>query len=173
WIYQVVAAAPVTTAADRTMFLKMIYEHGECMYLFSEDHQVTNFEFYPISVLSLLSRQFPEFKESQAWRDRSIERELQNMEDSLLDDGGAQERTEYNGAYLVAYTRFYRRRTEGGSPLPEMRRKLEAIYEWFMYVHSPLYQYPQLNIGNLNTSYDYVAPAAELFPEREDLVFYA
>ena len=44
------------TDADRLMFLKMIYEHGEVMYLFSEEHQVTNFEFYPVEVLSLLSR---------------------------------------------------------------------------------------------------------------------
>jgi hypothetical protein len=173
WIYQVVSAAPVTTNADRTMFLKMIYEHGECMYLFSEEHQITNFEFYPITVLALLSRQFPEFKDSPLWRDRSIERELQNMDDSLLDDGGAQERTEYNHAYLVEYTRFYRQMTDQGTRLPEMLRKLEGIYEWFMYVHSPLYQYPQLNIGNMNTSFNYIAPAAELFPERDDLVFYA
>lgn len=173
WLYQVLAESPETTDADRTMFLKMIYEHGECMYLFSGEHQVTNFEFYPITVLALLSRQFPEFRESKAWRDRSIERQLQNMEDSLLDDGGAQERTEYNGAYLVTYTRFYQQMAAEGVPLPEIRRKLERMYEWFMYVHSPLYQYPQLNIGNLNTSYNYIAPAADLFPEREDLVFYA
>lgn len=173
WIYTVVAQSPVTTDADRTMFLKMIYEHAECMFSFSEEHQVTNFEFYPISVLSLLSRQFPEFKESKAWRDRSIERQLQNMDDSLLDDGGAQERTEYNGAYLVEYTRFYQQMTNDGIPLPEIRRKLEGMYEWFMYMHSPLYQYPLLNIGNLNNSYNYIAAAADLFPERDDLVFYA
>lgn len=173
WIYQVVADAPGTTDADRTMFLKMIYEHAECMFLFSSEHQVTNFEFYPIMVLALLARQFPEFKESQAWRDRSVEREVQNMDDSLLDDGGAQERSEYNGAYLTSYTRFYRQMEADGVSLPEFRRKLEPMYEWFMYVQSPLYQYPQLNIGNLNVSYDYIAPAAELFPERDDLVFYA
>ncbi|MBI3860934.1 MAG: heparinase II/III family protein [Planctomycetia bacterium] len=173
WLYQVLAAAPVTTDSDRTMFLKMIYEHAECMYRFSEEHQVTNFEFYPITVLALLARQFPEFTESRAWRDRSIERELQNMDDSLLDDGGAQERTEYNFAYLVNYTRFYQQMAADGVPVSEFRRKLERMYEWFMYVHSPLYQYPQLNIGNLNNSYNYIAPAAELFPEREDLVYYA
>lgn len=173
WLYQVLSAFPGTTDADRTMFLKMIYEHAECMYLFSEEHQITNFEFYPITVLSLLSRQFPEFKESKAWRDRSIERELQNMDDSLLDDGGAQERTEYNFAYLLGYTRFYQQMANDGISLPEIRRKLEGMYEWFMYMHSPLYQWPQLNIGNLNTSFNYIAPAAELFPERDDLVFYA
>lgn len=173
WVYTVLAESPPMTDDDRLMFLKMIYEHGECMYLFSEEHQVTNFEFYPITVLALLSRQFPEFKESKTWRDRSIERELQNMEDSLLDDGGAQERTEYNFSYLTTYTRFYQQMASEGISLPEIRDKLAGMYEWFMYVHSPLYQYPQLNIGNLNTSYNYIAPAAELFPERQDLVFYA
>jgi hypothetical protein len=173
WLYQVLAAAPPTTDADRTMFLKMIYEHAECMYRFSEEHQVTNFEFYPITVLALLARQFPEFRESRAWRERSIERELQNMDDSLLDDGGAQERTEYNFAYLVNYTRFFQQMAGDGVALPEIRKKLAGMYEWFMYMHSPLYQYPQLNIGNLNDSYNYIAPAAELFPERADLVYYA
>jgi hypothetical protein len=172
WIYQVIAAAPVTTNADRLMFLKMLYEHGECMYLFSEEHNVTNFEFYPISVLGTLARQFPEFNDSKAWRQRATERVLQNMDDAVLDDGGAQERSQYNGSYLVSYTEAYRTLLGDRAAGPRFRQKLESMYEWFMWTLSPLGQYPSLNIGSLTDMSSYVEPATELFPERSDLVFF-
>ena len=70
WMYQVLGKAPMTTDEDRLMFLKLIYEHGACMYGLSDIHHVSNFEFYPIEVLSLAARQFPEFKDSKAWRER-------------------------------------------------------------------------------------------------------
>src|ERR1051325_1479277 len=73
WLYTVVANAPVTTDEDRLMFLKMISEHGDCMYGLSEIHHISNFEFYPITVLSMLSHQFPESKDGAAWRARAAE----------------------------------------------------------------------------------------------------
>jgi hypothetical protein len=173
WLYQVLGGSPVITDADRTMFLKMIYEHGEVMYLFSEEHQVTNFEFYPISVLSLLARTFPEFKDSKAWRERARERVLQNMEDSLLDDGGAQERSQYNGAYLSQYTQFYRLLLAQGAATPGLRRKLESMYDWYMWFLPPTYQYPNINLGQPTDVSDLVSPAAELFAERPELVYFA
>src|SRR5207247_967199 len=48
-----------------------------------------------------------------------------------------------------------------------------AMYEWFLWVLSPLYQYPDLNIGSLTDLSTLVEPAAELFPDRSDLVFFA
>ena len=173
WLYQVLGGSPVMTDADRLMFLKMIYEHGEVMYLFSEEHRVTNFEFYPIEVLTLLSRTFPEFKDSKAWGERAVRRLLQNMEDSLLDDGGAQERTQYNGAYLVSYTRFYRGLREQGAAAPEIRRKLASMYDWYMWFLPPTYQWPNINLGQPTDVGPLVEPAAELFPERADLMYFA
>src|SRR5436309_4286348 len=173
WLYQVLGDSPVMTDADRTMFLKMIYEHGEVMYLFSEEHQVTNFEFYPIEVLTLLSRTFPEFKDSKDWRERATQRMLQNMEDSLLDDGGAQERTQYNGSYISSYTRFYRALLDQGSPNPAIRRKLATMYDWYMWFLPPTYQYPNVNLGQPTDVSPLVEPAADLFPERADLVYFA
>ncbi len=173
WLYQVLGGSPLLTDDDRLMFLKMIYEHGEVMYLFAEEHHVTNFEFYPIEVLSLLARTFPEFQDSKAWRERAVRRTLQNMEDSLLDDGGAQERTQYNGSYLVTYTRFYRSLTAEGAAAPDIRRKLERMYDWFMWFLPPTYQYPNINLGQPTDVGPLVAPAAELFPERPDLVYFA
>jgi hypothetical protein len=172
WIYRVVAAAPVTTDADRVLFLKLLYEHGEVMYFFSEEHNVTNFEFYPISVLGILARQFPEFKDSHSWRQRATERVLQNMDDALLDDGGAQERSQYNGSYLVSYTAAYRTLLGDRAEAPQFRQKLESMYEWFMWTLSPLGQYPSLNIGSLADMSSYMEPATELFPDRSDLLFW-
>ncbi|MBI4027364.1 MAG: heparinase II/III family protein [Verrucomicrobia bacterium] len=175
WVYQVIAASPVTTDEGRLMFLKMIYEHADEMYRFSEQmYTINNFEFYPISVLTLLARQFPEFKDAKKWKEHAAARAYQSMEDSLLDDGGPQERHEYAHSYLVQYTRFYTDLVNQGAKIPDgFRQKLEKTFEWFMYIHSPLYQWPQLNIGSMNDSYNYIVPAAELFPKRDDLVFYA
>jgi hypothetical protein len=173
WIYTVVARAPVTTEADRLMFLKMIYEHAEVMYLFSDEHQVTNFEFYPITVLGLIAHTFPEFRDSKRWRARAIERVLENMDDSVLDDGGSEERSQYHGSYLHSYTQAYRTLLGDSPRTPEFRGKLESMYEWFMWMLSPTRTYPSLNIGSMNDMSGYAAPAGELFPERDDLVYLA
>ena len=61
---------------------------------------------------------------------RAVRRIGQNMEDSLLDDGGAQERTQYNGSYLSTYTRFYRLLRDKGGAAPEIRKKLESLKQF-------------------------------------------
>ncbi|MBI4027374.1 MAG: heparinase II/III family protein [Verrucomicrobia bacterium] len=173
WMYRAIAGAPVMTDADRLMFLKMFYEHGETMYRFAEEHRPHNFEFYPILVLARLAQNFPEFKDGPAWRARSIERVLQNLNDCVLEDGGAYERTTYNFGYLSSYTRIYRQLREAGAPLPDaFRRKLETMYDWGIWVASPLHQYPNLNIGTFSDVSGYLEPASELFPDRADLLYW-
>ncbi|MBI4027363.1 MAG: alginate lyase family protein, partial [Verrucomicrobia bacterium] len=174
WLYTVVANAPATTDEDRLMFLKLIYEHGECMYGLAEIHHISNFEFYPITVLSLLSHQFPEFKESSAWQERAKDLLLRNMEDSVLDDGGQQERTQYSFGYAQSYTRLLRQLTPEGAPLPEkLLRIIESMYDFNLWILSPLHQWPNFNIGGMQDLLNCMVPGSELFPERADFLYLA
>ena len=172
WLYTVVANAPVTTDEDRLMFLKLIYEHGECMHGLAEIHHISNFEFYPITVLSMLSKQFPEFKDSTAWRARAKDLLLRNMEDSVLDDGGQQERTQYSFGYAMNYSRLLRQLTPEGAPMPaDLLRIIESMYDFNMWVLSPLGQWPNLNIGGMQDIRGYMSLAPELFPQRADFAY--
>src|SRR5204863_8368751 len=131
---------------------------------------ISNFEFYPITVLAMLSGQFPEFKDSAAWRARAAELLLKNMEDSVLDDGGQQERTQYSFGYAMNYTRLLRQLTPEGAPMPEaLVRIIESMYDFNMWILSPLHQWPNINIGGMQDIAGYMAPGTELLPERADL----
>src|SRR5207249_5079747 len=103
---------------------------------------------------------------------RAAELLLKNMEDSVLDDGGQQERTQYSFGYAQNYTRLLRQLTPEGAPMPkDLLRIIESMYDFNMWILSPLHQWPNINIGGMQDIAGYMAPGTELLPERADLLY--
>ncbi|MBI4023601.1 MAG: heparinase II/III family protein [Verrucomicrobia bacterium] len=174
WVYRAAAGSPVMTDADRVMFLKMFWEHGDYCHQLLEEHIAHNFEVHIISGLLHAALTFPDFRDANAWRERCIERLTQNMEHAILDDGGSVERTGYHFAYLGPYADHYRRLRDAGHPLSEaFQRKMESMFDWTMWVLSPLKQYPNLGLGGPYDQSGHIRNAAELFPARADFAWLA
>ena len=169
---RIIGVSPLVTDSDRTMILKMFWEHADYCYGLTEVRKAHNFEVHVINGLMNVPLTFPEFRDSSQWLKRVCERFADNMNDTILDDGGAFERTGYHFAYLGPYAANYRRLKNAGTVLPDaFRNKLETMFEWTMWVLAPTLEYPLFGHGGLGPMTGVMATGASIFPEREDFAY--
>ena len=188
-LYRTIGRSDALDDADRVTFLKLLLEHAEFLYTVSDTHVAHNWEVAMMVALLELAHALPGFRDSPRWKERAVERFTQNMRDCVLDDGGYWERSEYHFSGILEYAVAWRALREAGEPVPpEWPDALQRMYEWAMYVLTPLRQYPPVGHASFGGGRNYVSrfdeerwgglpedsmvpvlgEAADLFPERSD-----
>ena len=188
-LYRTIGRSDALDDADRVTFLKLLVEHAEFLYTVSDTHVAHNWEVAMMVALLELALALPGFRDSARWKERAVERFTQNMRDCVLDDGGYWERSEYHFSGILEYAVAWRALREAGEPVPpEWPDALQRMYEWAMYVLTPLRQYPPVGHASFGGGRSYVSrfdeerwgglpedsmvpvlgEAADLFPERSD-----
>ena len=188
-LYRTIGRSNALDDADRVTFLKLLLEHAEFLYTVSDTHVAHNWEVAMMVALLELAHALPGFRDSPRWKERAVERFTQNMRDCVLDDGGYWERSEYHFSGILEYAVAWRALREAGEPVPpEWPDALQRMYEWAMYVLTPLRQYPPVGHASFGGGRSYVSrfdeerwgglpedsmvpvlgEAADLFPERSD-----
>ena len=188
-LYRTIGRSDALDDADRVTFLKLLLEHAEFLYTVSDTHVAHNWEVAMMVALLELAHALPGFRDSARWKERAVERFTQNIRDCVLDDGGYWERSEYHFSGILEYAVAWRALREAGEPVPpEWPEALQRMYEWAMWVLTPLRQYPPVGHASFGGGRSYVSrfdeerwgglpedsmvpvlgEAADLFPERSD-----
>ena len=192
-LYRTIGRSDALDDADRVTFLKLLVEHAEFLYTASERHIAHNWEVAMMVALLELALALPGFRDSTRWKERAVERFTQNMRDCVLDDGGYWERSEYHFSGILEYAVAWRALREAGEPVPpEWPDALQRMYEWAMWVLTPLRQYPPVGHASFGGGRNYVSrfdeerwgglpedsmvpvlgEAADLFPGRSDFEWF-
>lgn len=174
WSYQAIGGSSVMTDADRVMFLKIIYENAEQLYIRSEDRNPHNFEVSVVTALMYAALICPEFIESKLWLERTAQRYNENIHDTMMDDGVSYERTGYHMGYVRGFLQGYRTLRDAGVLLPGPYKKvMEKICEATMYLLSPTLEFPLFGFSSLGDYNFDIVSASNLFPERDDFAYAA
>ena len=172
WSYRAVGGSSAMTDADRVMFLKLIYENAEQLFIRSEDRQRSNFELSVATALMYAALICPEFLDSKRWLARAAQRFSDNMHDTVLDDHISYERTGYHMGYVDGYLNNYRTLRNAGLTLPQdYKERMENIAEASMWLLSPTLEFPLFGMGSLGPYDNLMGLAAEAFPERNDFAY--
>ena len=172
--YGTIGRSPGCTDADRVMFLKMIWEHGDYVKRLLDKHRAHNFETSVTNALMDVAKAFPEFRDGPLWLERTKKSLLLNMRDCILDDGGAFERTTYHFMYLSHYVATYNQlKAIRSDPPEEVMRTLERMHEWVMWVLAPNGDYPVFGHGRLGSQLSALRKGVKLFPDRADFAYVA
>ena len=178
-IYRTIGGDAALSDADRVVFLKLLLEHAENLYLVSAEHHAQNWETAQAGVLLMLATSFPEFRNSRRWQERAVKRISENVRDVVLPDGGAcSDRTgSYHFMVLHHYVGAYRQLRNHGLSIPaNVRGGIERMYDLVMWVLTPQRQMPPLGYGSVarpDSQQAALREAAKLFPERADFAWFA
>ena len=169
--YQTIGKFEEVSDADRVLILKVLWESTDFCYRLTGQRSVHNIE---VAVLGGIIHQallFPEFKDSLAWLRRAGERLSENMQDCILEDGGAFERTGYHFAFLRLYMEPFERLRAAGTPLPEaFGAGLRRMLHWSIWMLTPTLDYPLFGHGGLGPMQDVIERGSQLFPEDAELL---
>src|SRR5437763_10506636 len=153
--YREIGAAACVTDADRVMFLKIFWEHGDYCHLLLEEHVAHNFEVGVLLGLLNMAVTFPEFRDSKRWLERTGTRFSDNLRDCTLDDGGLYERTGYHFAVWAGTIRQYRQLLDAGAPLPaSFTKRLEKMTEASLWILSATLEFCMFVLGELYGWFD-------------------
>jgi hypothetical protein len=172
--YKTIGNFSGVTDTDWVMFLKMFFEHTDFCYQLTDTRKPHNFEVHVLTGLLNMALTFSEFRDSGPWLKRVCQRYVENMRDTVLEDGGSYERTGYHFAYQGPYSRAHSRLRDAGVPLSDaFSRGLEKMYEWSMWVLAPTLEFPLFGHGSLGPMQDLRQGGAGFFPGRADFAYVA
>jgi hypothetical protein len=165
------------TDEDRMIFLKSIWEHGDCSCKILDHRSLywpPNHELGVANSLMTLIPMFPEFRDKGKWLAQCAQTYENNMKDHVLADGGAVERSGYSFGYVGSFLNNYASLTKLGAKMsPEFTKRLQTAVDFLVSVNSPTIQFIMFGDGGPGSYAGLVDEAAQLFPQRSDVQYLA
>ena len=162
------------TFDDETIFkmVKSFYEHGSHLRTHNSRVNWLSIEMNGLYTVGVL---FPEFKESEDWRNFSAEKLYQEEVEQFYPDGSQIElATGYHGNSLSSIVSVYRLAQLNSYKLPKNYiSRLENAYEYFLKIMMPDGRLPAINDSGWEDCREYLIKATELFPGRNDFAYIA
>lgn len=168
--YAVLAGDRALDTQAREAMLKLLLGFGRSLFRLQEGFRPGNWQIVGAQSLYHIGVAFPEFRESESWRQKAIEVLKEHAEKDFFADGGHSERCwGYGYMSLGAMAEFYRIALRHND-LDSAARKywqsfLKRGYQWFAASTAPgLYQ---LNYGDgsISPAGHIIAEVLNLFPE--------
>lgn len=117
---------------------------------------------------------FPEFKDAPAWRDTASKWIYAELDNQVYPDGVQIELASgYHHVSLMNFLQVYRIARLNDVALPaDFLKRLEKMYDFDVYGANPARRLPGVQDGGYHDVRAALREAAELFPERQDFLWY-
>lgn len=151
---------------------KSVWEHGERLRNF---HRTGNWLVMEMNGLAHIGILYPEFKTSQKWKDYAFQNLIKELEIQIHPDGFQYElSTNYHQVVINNYNRIaYTCKAYGEKIHAKFSEKLERLYELYIKLVMPDGRLPDLNDGKWAKIAGWMKTAVEMFPYREDFLWFA
>ncbi len=169
--YAVLAGDKALDVPAREAMLKLILGFARSLYRLQEGgFRPGNWQIVGAQSLYHIGAAFPEFRESESWRQKGIEVLKEHAEKDFFADGGHSERCwGYGYMSLGAMAEFYRIAVRHSSLDPAAREYwisfLKRGYQWFAASTAPGMYQLNYGDGSIGPAAHIIAEALELFPE--------
>ncbi len=168
--YAVLAGEKALDATGREAMLKLLVGMARSLYRMQTEYRPGNWQIVGATALYHTAVSFPEFKESEAWRQKALDLLKEHAEKDFFADGGHGERCwGYGHMSLGAMATFYRiavrHKTLDTVADAYWRAFLKRGYQWFAASTSPGNFQLNYGDGHITPAAPDIAEALELFPE--------
>lgn len=170
--YALLAGEEAMTRVQREAFLKLLLGMARSLYRIQADgYQPGNWQIVGASGLFRMGCVFPEFKESAAWRARSLALIMEHARRDFLADGCHGERCwGYGWMSLEAMLRAYENGTQYGrlgGHKAALGRMLKRAFRWYAAALSPTHETLNYGDGGIDSAESILDVARRVFPDLE------
>ncbi len=170
--YAVLAGEKALDPEAREAMLKLLLGFARSLFRLQTEYRPGNWQIVGAASLYHLGASFPEFSESESWRQKGLEVLKEHAEKDFFEDGGHGERCwGYGYMSLGAMAEFYRVATRHKRLDPAAdtywQSFLKRGYQWFAASTAPGNYQLNYGDGHITPADNISAEALELFPELE------
>ncbi len=168
-------ASPSFTTQAVQLMLASIWSHAEHILRFPSGMRfVNNWVIVGSTGLANVGMNFPEFQKAPVWAETGLTRLSEQLDKQVYPDGAQHElATGYHLACLHSFDRAYEVALKTGTPIPaNFRQTLENMFQYLMYVCTPLREVPPTNDAQRHDIKSWLIKGADQF-NREDFRYVA
>lgn len=168
--YAVLAGEKALDTQGREAMLKLLVGFARSLYRMQTEYRPGNWQIVGAASLYHIGISFPEFSESESWRQKGVELLKEHAEKDFFADGGHGERCwGYGHMSLGAIAEFYRvamrhKALDAGAEA-YWQAFLKRGYQWFAASTAPGGYQLNYGDGGIGPAAGIIAEALELFPE--------
>ncbi|MBR5078601.1 MAG: alginate lyase family protein [Victivallales bacterium] len=164
--------SPVFDDDSIVLMVKSFYEHARHLRANPTRNNWLAMEMNGLFHIAVL---FPEFKESQEWRDYAIGRIYKELDLQVYPDGAQKELAPgYHGVSLGNFLGLYNIGKLNNVKMPEdYCQRLERMYQYYMNIRMPDGRCPALNDSLWGQTAGVLTNGQRLFPNRTDFLYAA
>jgi hypothetical protein len=168
--YAVLAGEKALDPQAREAMMKLLLGFARSLFRLQTDYRPGNWQIVGAASLYHIGASFPEFSESESWRQKGLEVLKEHAEKDFFEDGGHGERCwGYGYMSLGAMAEFFRvaTRHERLDPSAEAywQSFLKRGYQWFAASTAPGNYQLNYGDGHITPAVNIIEEALELFPE--------
>lgn len=168
-------ASPSFTTQAIQLMLASMWSHGEHILRFPSGIRfVNNWAIISLTGLANVGMNFPEFQRARVWADAGLQGLSQQLNLQVYPDGMQHElATGYHLACLHSFDQAYEVAQKTGTPIPaNFQATLENLYQYLMYVCTPLRELPPTNDAHRHNIESWLRKGAAQF-SRPDMEYVA
>jgi len=168
-------ASPSFTTQAVQLMLASMWSHGEHILRFPSGIRfVNNWAIISLTGLANVGMNFPEFQRAGVWADAGLQGLSQQLNLQVYPDGMQHElATGYHLACLHSFDQAYDVALKTGTPVPaNFQGTLENLYQYLMYVCTPLRELPPTNDAHRHNIESWLRKGAAQF-NRPDMEYVA
>ena len=164
--------SPVFDDDSIVLMVKSFYEHANHLRAYPTQNNWLAMEMNGLFHIAVL---FPEFKDSQEWRDYAIGRIYKELDLQVYPDGAQKELAPgYHGVSLGNFLGLYQIGALNNVKMPEdYCQRLERMYQYYMNIRMPDGRCPALNDSLWGQTANTLKNGQRLFPNRTDFLYAA
>ena len=168
--YALLAGEKALDSGGREAMLKLLLGFARSLFRMETGYRAGNWQIVGADSLYHIGISFPEFRESESWRQKGLEVLREHAEKDFFADGGHGERCwGYGHMSLGAMAQFYKtallHRSLDAAAKSYWQAFLKKGYQWFAASTAPGGYQLNYGDGHITPAANIIAEAIELFPE--------